>query len=81
MRIRDLVRENIVNLEPYNSLRDKVDKFVNILLDANESPFNNGYNRYPDSQSKKLRVAYSNLSGVPVDNLFAGNGSDEIIDY
>ncbi|OJV22043.1 MAG: histidinol-phosphate transaminase [Bacteroidetes bacterium 41-46] len=80
MRIRDLVRENIVNLEPYNSLRDKVDKFVNILLDANESPFNNGYNRYPDSQSKKLRVAYSNLSGVPVDNLFAGNGSDEIID-
>ena len=80
MRIRDLVRENIVNLESYNSLRDKGDKFVNILLDANESPFNNGYNRYPDPHGKKLRMAYSNVSGVPVDNLFAGNGSDEIID-
>lgn len=80
MRIDELARENFKELSPFSTLRDEYGYSSKILLDANESPYNNGYNRYPDPYSKKLKKVYSDISGIPYDNLFAGNGSDEIID-
>jgi histidinol-phosphate aminotransferase len=80
MRIDELARENFKELSPFSTLRDEYGYSNKILLDANESPYNNGYNRYPDPYSKELKKVYSDISGIPYDNLFAGNGSDEIID-
>jgi histidinol-phosphate aminotransferase len=81
--INDLVRENIKSLKPYSSARDEY-KDVNtnemIFLDANENPFENGVNRYPDPQQNNVKDALSRLNGVDKKNILLGNGSDEILD-
>ena len=77
--IKNLIRENIRELVPYSSARDE---FMGeaVLLDANESPYNNPYNRYPDPRQMKLREKISELYSVSGDRIFIGNGSDEAID-
>lgn len=75
-----LVRRNILNLEPYSTARDDYKGSLGIFLDANENPFENGYNRYPDPHQKALKARISALKGIPAENLFIGNGSDEAID-
>ena len=77
--IKELVRENIRDLIPYTSARDE---FIGeaVLLDANESPYNVPYNRYPDPLQSRLRERIAQLYAVPGDRLFIGNGSDEAID-
>ena len=79
-RITPLVRPNIAALAPYSTARDEYDGPIGIFLDANESPYNNGYNRYPDPHQAALKARIAPIKGVPVDNLFLGNGSDEAID-
>jgi len=74
-----LVRDNIRKLIPYSCARDEYDGGEGIFLDANENPFGH-LNRYPDPYHRKLREAVSRLKGLPVENIFTGNGSDEIID-
>ena len=49
-------------------------------MDANENPFDNGYNRYPDPRQAELKSLISRIKGIPVKNMFIGNGSDEAID-
>ncbi|MCD8101713.1 MAG: histidinol-phosphate transaminase [Alistipes sp.] len=78
--IEDLVRENIRGLAPYSTARDDYDGPVGIQLDANESPFENGYNRYPDPHQKELKKLIARIKGVPEECIFIGNGSDEAID-
>lgn len=76
------VRPNILALEPYSTARDecKVDN-ISVWIDANENPFNNGVNRYPDPHHKALRMVVAQVKGVPTDRLFLGGaGSDEAID-
>ena len=51
-----------------------------MFLDANENPYNNPYNRYPDPLQLDLKAKLSKIKGVPVENIFLGNGSDEAID-
>lgn len=81
MDIMKLARRNILELEPYSSCRDSLDEMAGtILLDANENPFDNGSNRYPDPYQRKLKRRLSGIKGVPEDNIFIGNGSDEVID-
>lgn len=80
MNIESLVRRNIRELVPYSTARDECGLESGIFLDANENPFNNGFNRYPDPSQKKLKQVYSEVTGIPSENLFAGNGSDEAID-
>lgn len=53
---------------------------IGAFLDANENPINNGYNRYPDPRQTELKGIISRVKGVPVRNIFIGNGSDEAID-
>ncbi len=80
MQITDLIRPNIRSLQPYSTARDEYEGDLGIFLDANESPFNNGYNRYPDPHQARLKSLLSPLKGVARENIFIGNGSDEAID-
>ena len=79
-RITPLVRPNIAALTPYSTARDEYDGPIGIFLDANESPYENGYNRYPDPHQAELKARIGGIKGFPVKNLFLGNGSDEAID-
>ena len=80
--LNSLVRENVKLLKPYSSARDefKGNKNDMIFLDANENPFENGVNRYPDPQQKDLKSVLAKRRGVLVENILLGNGSDEILD-
>jgi histidinol-phosphate aminotransferase len=90
MDINKLQRENIKNLRPYSTARDEYKGQASIFLDANEnsygSPLNSGttadknYNRYPDPLQLDLKDAIGKIKGVPIENTFLGNGSDEAID-
>ncbi len=78
--ITSLVRDNIRSLAPYSTARDEYDGPLGTYLDANENPFDNGHNRYPDPHQRRLKAVLSRVKGVPVENIFVGNGSDEAID-
>ena len=78
--LEELVRPNIRNLSPYSTARDEYQGALGIFLDANESPYPNRWNRYPDPHQRVLKEKISALKGVPVPNIFLGNGSDEAID-
>ena len=75
-----LARPNIRNLAPYSTARDECQVKIGAFLDANENPFTNGYNRYPDPRQVELKSLISRIKGIPVKNMFIGNGSDEAID-
>ena len=77
--IEKLVRDNVRDLIPYSSARDEFSGKEGIFLDANENPYGN-LNRYPDPYQRELKSSVSKIKGVPEENIFLGNGSDEIID-
>lgn len=77
--IQKLVRKNILNLKPYSSARDEFEGENGIFLDANENPFGE-LNRYPDPYQKKIKQKLSEHNDISADNIFLGNGSDEVID-
>ncbi|WP_025663721.1 histidinol-phosphate transaminase [Aquimarina megaterium] len=80
--IKQLVRKNIQYLKPYSSARDEFTDFDQdmVFLDANENPYENGVNRYPDPQQKSLKKIIANQRKVSETNLLLGNGSDEVLD-
>jgi histidinol-phosphate aminotransferase len=82
--INNILRKNIKDLVPYSSARDEFKGEASIFLDANEnsfgSPLDRSYNRYPDPLQLKVKKRLSEIKGVPVKNIFLGNGSDEAID-
>ena len=78
--IYSLARPNIRNLAPYSTARDECQAKIGSFLDANENPFDNGYNRYPDPRQTELKSLISRIKCIPVMNMFIGNGSDEAID-
>ena len=81
--INNLVRPNISALKPYSSARDEFKDATSnqmIFLDANENPFENGVNRYPDPQQKGVKSLLSNIKNIPTENILLGNGSDEVLD-
>lgn len=82
--LQSILRENVKSLTPYSSARDEFKGTASILLDANEnsfgSPLSSAYNRYPDPLQLSLKDRISKVKGVPVKNMFLGNGSDEAID-
>lgn len=82
LNIQNLVRENVKGLSPYSSARDEYvsDGSQMIFLDANENPFENGVNRYPDPQQRSLKSVLAEQKGVKPDNILFGNGSDEVLD-
>ena len=80
--INNLIRPNVARMKPYSSARDEFKDFKEdmVFLDANENPFENGVNRYPDPRQVTLKSHLSTLKRVPVDQILFGNGSDEVLD-
>jgi len=79
-KMENLIRTNLKTLNPYSSARDEFSGTNSVFLDANENPFDNGINRYPDPQQWRLKERLSEIKGIAKENLILGNGSDEIID-
>ncbi|MHB9055607.1 MAG: histidinol-phosphate transaminase [Paludibacteraceae bacterium] len=80
MELNKILRKNILSLEPYSCARDEFKGEASVYLDANESPYNAPFNRYPDPLQLKLKAEISKIKNVPIENIFLGNGSDEAID-
>lgn len=80
MKIENLIRQNIRSLKPYSSARNEFQGEAKIFLDANENPYNQPYNRYPDPLQCELKAKIGHLKHVSADSIFLGNGSDEPID-
>jgi histidinol-phosphate aminotransferase len=80
--INKLTRTNVLKMKPYASARDEFKDFKHemIYLDANENPFDNGLNRYPDPQQLELKELIAEKRNVKVENILIGNGSDEVLD-
>lgn len=80
--INQLVRPNVLELKPYSSARDEFKDFDQdmVFLDANENPFENGVNRYPDPQQRNLKSILADQKGVQSNQILLGNGSDEVLD-
>ncbi len=80
--INSLVRDNIAGLKPYSSAKSEFKDFKKdlIFLDANENPYDNGMNRYPDPDQTDLKEVLSKIKGISTNNILFGNGSDEILD-
>lgn len=82
--LNSLVRENIKKMTPYSSARHEFSGNAAVFLDANEnsfgSPLPDNFNRYPDPLQLLVKERLSKIKGVPVQNIFLGNGSDEAID-
>ena len=79
--LQELTRPNIWSLAPYSSARNEyAGREAHVFLDANENPYNAPYNRYPDPLQLELKAAIAKVKGVPAQNIFLGNGSDEAID-
>lgn len=81
-------------IEPFEILSERVGRRPEdiIKLDANENPYGisprvrhalaemDYPHIYPDPESRALRVALAEFTGVPAENLLAGSGADELID-
>ena len=81
--INNIVRENVKVLKPYSSARDEFEDFDTadmIFLDANENPFENGVNRYPDPQQMSVKAILAKQKNVKSNQILLGNGSDEVLD-
>lgn len=80
--VQSLIRENVKGLKPYSSARDEyvADGSPMVFLDANENPFENGVNRYPDPQQRRLKSVLAERKRIPIENMLLGNGSDEVLD-
>lgn len=77
----NLVRPNIQALEPYSCARDEFKGMeAHVFLDANENPYNDPVNRYPDPLQEKLKARLAPIKQVRPSQIFLGNGSDEAID-
>ncbi len=82
--LEELVRRNIKEMKAYSSARHEFSGIARVFLDANEnaagSPLRVNYNRYPDPLQTMVKEKISSIKGLPVQNIFTGNGSDEAID-
>jgi len=81
-KLNNLLRENVKNMKPYSSARDEFqgDADALVFLDANESPFKSGVNRYPDPYQQKVKEVLAIQKGIKTSQLLLGNGSDEVLD-
>ena len=80
--LKGITRTNVKSLTPYSSARDE---YVSngsgmVYLDANENPFENGINRYPDPQQRTLKGLLAKQKEINTENILLGNGSDEVLD-
>ena len=80
MNLQNLVRKNIWSLKPYSSARNEFKGEASVYLDANENPYNNQVNRYPDPLQWEVKAKISQIKSIAKEKIMLGNGSDEPID-
>ena len=82
MNLDNLIRDNVKQMTAYSSARDEfnAENSDYLFLDANENPFSNSFNRYPDPYQKQLKSKIAEVKEIPENNIILGNGSDEILD-
>ncbi len=80
INLSQLIRPHLISLAPYSSARDDFQGDAQVFLDANENPFDTGFNRYPDPHQKEIKQRLSKIKNIPIGSIFVGNGSDEAID-
>ena len=82
MNLNKLIRPAVKAMKSYSSARDEFESQDEdlVFLDANENPFSNGLNRYPDPQQMKLKNKLAALKGLRPSQILCGNGSDEVLD-
>lgn len=80
MELKYLIRKNIFNLNSYSCARNEFKGEASIYLDANENPYNQPYNRYPDPLQCLLKKKIAKLKKIHPSQIMIGNGSDEAID-
>lgn len=84
IEISKIVRRSILESKPFAHVRDEPANNASVYLDANENPFGSPlakkYNRYPDPLQRELKATLAKIKNVKTNNIFTGNGSDEIID-
>jgi len=80
--VEQLARPSVLGLKPYASAKDDFKDFERdlVFIDANENPYENGMNRYPDPNQGKLKDRIAELKKVSSERILLGNGSDEILD-
>ena len=78
--LEELVRPNVWRMRPYSSARNEFQGNASVFLDANENPWNEPINRYPDPLQRQVKARISQLKGMDSASIFLGNGSDEAID-
>ena len=78
--LEEVVRPNVWRMQPYSSARNEFQGNASVFLDANENPWNEPINRYPDPLQRQVKARLSQLKGVEPRSIFLGNGSDEAID-
>ena len=83
LNLESLVRENVKSMRPYSSARDEFNELNSedmIFLDANENPFENGINRYPDPLQNQVKQKLTEIHKISQEQMLLGNGSDEVLD-
>lgn len=78
--LQELIRPNIWSLAPYSCARNEFTGEASVFLDANENPYNQPFNRYPDPLQVRLKEKIAALKGVRPTQIMLGVGSDEPID-
>lgn len=85
-------RDNLIKIEPYVA-GEQPDKTDFIKLNANENPYppspavikvisefrGEGLKKYPDANAKPLAEALAKRVGLKRENIFVGNGSDDVL--
>ncbi|MBQ7784305.1 MAG: histidinol-phosphate transaminase [Oscillospiraceae bacterium] len=85
-------KKNLINIAPYVA-GEQPDKKDFIKLNANENPYppapgvieainrfkGGSLNKYPDADASRLTAAIAERIGVDPKNVFAGNGSDDVL--
>ena len=81
-QLENIIRDNVKAMKPYSSARDEYvsDGSKMVFLDANENPYENGVNRYPDPQQRSLKSVIAEQRSVNQNQILVGNGSDEVLD-
>lgn len=77
--LNQMICPHLIGSKSYQTLRNSFLDRQMIYLDANENPFGE-FNRYPDPEHLELKKKLAEINHVKLENLFLGNGSDELID-
>ena len=74
------IQPHLLDFKPYQSARQEFKGHAEVYLDANENNLAGRWARYPAPMQDQLKKRIAELKGVQAEQIFLGNGSDEIID-